>query len=410
MNMVALVDQNSPPISGAPPFLGVSMDPGTRTALGNAALACGFDAADVLSADLQTTLAHLEEMPTPRLLVIDIGAPTDPMAAIRDLAGTCDPSTRLILLGDINDVDFYRWLLDKGVSEYLVKPAGEDIVATAMRDALTETAPPQSDTQTPAGRAIGIIGCRGGAGTTTLAVNLAWALSQRNGHRTALVDMDLTMGSIAIALDLEPGRGLMEALANPERIDDLFVERAMIPAADNLMVLSAEADLANPPPYNTEGPGALISHLSSTFECIVIDLPRRTVSGGLGMLPAIDELILVCEPTLIGLRDTIRMREVLEAAMPDTMLHIVINNVGRIPKGELDAKTFNAHTGAETAWTLPFEPKAAGAAISEGVPIVHVMPKSKIAAQIGGLADQLLPADATAKGAWCFADFFNRRA
>ena len=91
-----------------------------------------------------------------------------------------------------------------------------------------------------------VIGVRGGVGASTLATSLAWLLGDKGGRSTALLDLDVHFGTGALALDLEPGRGLTDAIENPSRIDGLFIERAMVRANDKLCVLSAEAPINQP--------------------------------------------------------------------------------------------------------------------------------------------------------------------
>ncbi|MDV7396632.1 P-loop NTPase, partial [Arthrospira platensis SPKY1] len=90
---------------------------------------------------------------------------------------------------------------------------------------------------------VAVIGARGGVGATTVAVNCAWLLAHDLELKTALIDLDLYFGSCALALDVEPGKGFREALENPERIDGLFLERAMVRVSDKLFLLAAEDDL-----------------------------------------------------------------------------------------------------------------------------------------------------------------------
>ena len=91
-----------------------------------------------------------------------------------------------------------------------------------------------------------VIGVRGGVGASTIATSLAWLLGEKAHRSTALLDLDVHFGTGALALDLEPGRGLTDAIENPSRIDGLFIERAMVRANERLSVLSAEAPIHQP--------------------------------------------------------------------------------------------------------------------------------------------------------------------
>src|SRR3546814_19913906 len=91
-----------------------------------------------------------------------------------------------------------------------------------------------------------VIGVRGGVGGSTGASSLAWLLAEKEHRSTGRLDLDVHFGTGAMAFDLEPGRGLTDALENPSRIDGLFIERAMVRATERLAVLSAEAPMHQP--------------------------------------------------------------------------------------------------------------------------------------------------------------------
>ena len=120
-----------------------------------------------------------------------------------------------------------------------------------------------------------VIGVRGGVGASTIATSLAWLMGDKAGRSTALLDLDVHFGTGALALDLEPGRGLTDAIENPSRIDGLFIERAMVRANDKLCVLSAEAPINQP--LLTDGSAffQLQEEIRHAFEGTVIDLPRQ---------------------------------------------------------------------------------------------------------------------------------------
>ena len=109
----------------------------------------------------------------------------------------------------------------------------------------TFAAPRHSDGDvTKAHVSTAVVGTRGGVGASMLATSLAWLFSADHKRPTALLDLDVHFGTGALSLDLEPGRGLTDAIENPSRIDGLFIERAMIRANDNLALLSAEAPIS----------------------------------------------------------------------------------------------------------------------------------------------------------------------
>ena len=114
-------------------------------------------------------------------------------------------------------------------------------------------------------------------------------MSDKGGRTTALLDLDVHFGTGALALDLEPGRGLTDAIENPSRIDGLFIERAMVKASESLAVLSAEAPINSPMLTDGSAFYQLQEEMRAAFECTVVDLPR-------GMLVQHPHLITDVQP------------------------------------------------------------------------------------------------------------------
>src|SRR5690606_27676556 len=108
-------------------------------------------------------------------------------------------------------------------------------------------------------------------------------------------DLDVHFGTGALALDLEPGRGLTDAIDNPSRIDGLFIERAMIKASEKLAILSAEAPISNPVMTDGSAFSQLQDEFRSAFECAVIDMPRSIMINYPQLLNEVNVIVLATE-------------------------------------------------------------------------------------------------------------------
>jgi pilus assembly protein CpaE len=189
---------------------------------------------------LDAALRRIRSGAAPRILVVDLGESTAPIAEVSAARAVGGADLKLVVLGTVNDVALFRDLLSAGASDYLVKPSTREALGAALEKKSVSV----STTADGLGQVIVFIGSRGGVGATTSAVSCAWLLAAERRERIALVDLDLHFGTVALKLDLDPGSGLCEALEQPSRIDSLFIERAMIKVNDNLRVLAAEASAA----------------------------------------------------------------------------------------------------------------------------------------------------------------------
>lgn len=197
---------------------------------------------------LRNAVQSLSITASPNILMVDLSESGDPLNDINALAEVCEPGTVVIAVGQVNDVRLYRDLLSSGIHDYLLKPLSPGQIRDALMNAQAAFASPKHAEAGSVKRHIStaVIGTRGGVGASTIATSLAWLFSADDKMPTALLDLDVHFGTGALSLDLEPGRGLTDAIENPSRIDGLFIERAMIRANDNLAILSAEAPMNSP--------------------------------------------------------------------------------------------------------------------------------------------------------------------
>ena len=340
---------------------------------------------------LRNAVQSLSITSSPNILLIDLSESGDPLNDINALAEVCEPGTVVLAIGQVNDVRLYRDLMASGIHDYLLKP----LSAAHVRDALTHAqaifaAPKQADPGAAQMHiSTAIIGTRGGVGASTLATSLAWSLAVDHKQPTALLDLDIHFGTGALTLDLEPGRGLTDAIETPSRIDGLFIERAMIRANDNLAILSAEAPISQP--LITDG--AAFLHLQEefrhAFEMTVIDLPRNMMINFPHLLNDVNIVVVATEMTLAGARDSIRVLSWLKAHAPHAHLMVVANKVH--PNNlEISRADFEASIERKVNFAIPFDLKAASHAAKLGQTFVEANRASKAAMGIREIADSIL--------------------
>ena len=136
---------------------------------------------------IEAAIETYHKAPTPNVIIIETEGQTDILTGLDDLAGVCDPGTRVIVIGSNADIAPYRELVRRGVNDYVIGPVKPlDIVRTICNlFAATE--------DVPVGRIIAVVGAKGGVGASTVAHNVAWAIAR-----------DLKLDSVVI--DLEIGR------------------------------------------------------------------------------------------------------------------------------------------------------------------------------------------------------------
>jgi pilus assembly protein CpaE len=326
----------------------------------------------------------------------------DVLAAMDTLAEVCEPHTRVIALGVANDVTLYRELMRIGVSDYLVKP----VTAEALTEALHRAERRQAAEPAPSkpARIVALVGARGGVGATSLALSVAWEAAHARQQRTVLIDLDLQFGAAALALDLEPGRGLREILANPERIDSLLLGSAMAHQSEKLRILGAEESLEDDVEVAPRALQALFSALSDEADLIVVDVPRRADRLSREALARADAVVVVTDLSLSGMRDTQRLLGLLKTLRPQGGIAVAANRTGS-GAGEVPQAEFERAIGTTLNVRVPFDVKAATAAAEQAKPLVAASRTAPAADELRRLAalvtgEAPVTAPEPEKGSW----------
>lgn len=336
---------------------------------------------------LRNAVQSLSVSASPQILLVDLSESGDPISDINSLAEVCEPGTVVVAMGQVNDVRLYRDLMMSGLQDYLLKPVSPD----ALRDAISHAqmilnAPKVDDgVKDKPHLSLAVIGARGGVGASTIATSLCWLYSEKMGHLTGLLDLDVHFGTGALALDLEPGRGLTDAIDNPSRIDGLFIERAMIKANEKLSILSAEASIASP--ILTDGAAffQLQEEFRAAFENTVIDLPRSMLIAYPHLMHDVNVVVIVCELTLASARDTIRLLAWLRSNAPHCAPIVIANKVQTV--SEVTRKDFEGSIERKIDLVLPYDPKATAQAAKVGKPLIDGARGSKVSSGIATLGD-----------------------
>ncbi|ALH80167.1 pilus assembly protein CpaE [Sphingopyxis macrogoltabida] len=307
---------------------------------------------------LRNAVQSLSVSASPNILFVDMSESGDPINDINALAEVCEPGTVVIAAGQVNDVRLYRDLLSSGIQDYLLKPLSLDQVRESLTNAQAMLSAPKHADMLDAKphHMIAVVGVRGGAGASLVATSLAWAMSTQADRQTALLDLDVHFGTGALTLDLEPGRGLIDAIDNPSRIDGLFIERAMVRASDKLSLLSAEAPIHQPVMTDGSAFFQLEEELRGAFEMTIVDLPRQVLIPFPHLVSEVGTILLVSDVTLASARDTIRLLSWFKQNVPGARVLLVANKF-QTAIGELSRKEFESSIERPIDIVIPFDPK-----------------------------------------------------
>src|SRR3954465_15696402 len=321
-------------------------------------------------------------------LVADISGIDDPFTELERLSAVCPPDVLVALIGESREITFYRELLEIGLTEYLPKPLTRDIVLDQLRPKLLGDVAPGATTDR-GGHVISICGAQGGAGATSMAINLALQLAETTKAKVALLDLHLQNGETAVMLGVRPGPGLRIALENPMRADTLFLERAAIDINERVCLISADEDLDAQLDITEAGVRHVLGLLRQRFNYIVVDVPVPFPPSLYPVLSLSRQVLVLLEAEVTGLRNAHALRNAVTNIAGKDRVFTLLNRADRA--GGLPRETIVKALGAEPDMVIPDLGKGMTQAVNLGIPALKHVRKLRrhlapIVREISGVA------------------------
>ena len=322
--------------------------------------------------------------PTPNVIVLETDGSDDILDGLDQLATVCDPGTRVIVIGSVNDVTLYRELVRRGVSDYVIAPVAPIDIVRAVCGLFST---PEAKA---VGRIIAVVGAKGGVGASTVAHNIAWAIARDRARDSVVADLELAFGTAGLDYNQDPPQGIAEAVFSPDRVDTAFIDRLLSKCTDHLSLLAAPATLDRVYDFGTEAFDAIFDTLRSTVPCIVLDVPHLWSGWAKRALIGADDILIVAEPDLANLRNTKNLFDLLKAARPnDRAPHYCLNQVGMPKRPEISSREFAKAIEAEPVAGIPFEPQIFGLAANNGQMIAEISASHRTAESFLQIAQRL---------------------
>jgi pilus assembly protein CpaE len=331
---------------------------------------------------LAAAVDYYQNQSTPSLVLVESLDPAPLMLSLLDgLAQVCDPGTKVVVIGQTNDIALYRELMRRGVSEYLTQPSGPLQIIRAVSNLYADPSAPF------VGRQIAFVGAKGGVGSSTLAHNFAWSMAERIQAATVMVDLDLAFGTAGLDFNQDPLQGIIDALGQPERLDAVLMDRMMVRCGDRLSLFAAPGTLDQDYEIPADAFEEVTQKIRGAAPFVVLDLPHSWSAWTRRVLIASDDLVVVATPDLASLRNAKNIVDLVRQARPnDAPPRLVLNQVGVPGRPEIPVKDFGEALGLTPSLVLPFDPKPFGQAANNGQMVAEVAPKSKAAEGIDHLA------------------------
>jgi pilus assembly protein CpaE len=334
---------------------------------------------------VEAAVAFYKNAATPNLIIIESLLDRREMLADLDrLAEVCDAGTKVIAIGHINDVLLYRELLRRGVSEYVVAPVNVVQLIESVSAIYTD---PQTG---PVGQVIAFVGAKGGAGSSTVCHNTAFAIASSLKSDVVIADFDLPFGTAGLDFNQDPLQGLADALASPERLDEMLLDRLLSRCSDHLSLFAAPSTLDRAYDLDPGSCDTVLDVVRENVPWIAVDVPHLWTAWAKQVVLGADYVVLTAVPDLANLRNAKNLVDQLKASRPnDRPPVLVLNQVSMPKRPEIPVKEFGHALELEPRVTIDFDAQLFGTAANNGQMIEEVSDKSKAADAFRSLANIL---------------------
>ena len=300
----------------------------------------------------------------PEVVLIEILEPAAAVETISALNRTLNDPWLLVISQD-TDPQLIIEAVRAGAREFLAQPVSPENLAQSFDRYLTER---RKQKQTTVGQVYCVTSAKGGAGATTVAINLATAQAQLPSARVALIDLMSPLGDVAAYLNLKPEYSFSDALAAGTRLDPVLLETYMT-QTEKVSVLPGPGEFRPEEVTDVNAVAKTLEVSREAYTHTIVDLPSSADEDLLRMCSQIsDGFLIVLTPEIPALWRTHRLLLFLGRICAPEVLKVVLNRSHK--KDRITSKDIEKTLGHPVFWSLPNDYNTAIESINSGQPLV----------------------------------------
>lgn len=321
------------------------------------------------------------------LVIVDLNEKS--ALALLEMIARVAPDTKVLVMSDALPAPAVRAMMKLGASDIVASAASSaEIVSAAGR--LMEVAP---DGPAQKNKCWVVTGAVGGAGTTTLAIELACATAMRNpGNSVCLVDLNLADGMVCSYLEGKSKLDLVGLAEAPERLDESLLNAYCWEHETGVTLIAASRNPDVHEMTNTTTILSLLDTVCAAFSHVIVDMPRERRGWTKPILAAVDEVLVVSEFTVPSLHAAADMTREVDALRTEGPVSRLVLNRMSDGKREFSVQRASKAIERDIGAVIRSDWKSAREAVNLGMPVARVKPKSMLVKDIMTLLKQLDPA------------------
>lgn len=337
---------------------------------------------DIFAGGIKAATAYYQHNPAPNLIVVEGRASNDAvLCELEELAEYCDTGTKVLVIGYSNDISFYRELMQRGVSDYIVAPVNALSLIASISNIY------QGSSTNKLGQIYAFVGSKGGVGSSTVAHNVGWSIARTLNSDVVVADLDLPFGTAGLNFNVDAQQGIAEAIQDAGRLDDVLFDRLLTRYDDHLSILTAPGTLGASYDLQAHAFSGLLEIAQANVPFTILDVPHLWTSWARNALVAADEIIITAVPDLANLRNAKSLIDFLLQARPnDASPKLLLNQVGMAKRPEIKPAEFARTLQIEPLACIPFDAQLFGTAANNGKVISDVSAKSPAAQSFADIA------------------------
>jgi len=233
-----------------------------------------------------------------------------------------------------------------------------------------------------------IFGAKGGAGKTTLSVNVATCIARETKRKVALMDLNLQFGDVASYMNIQPRRTIAEFVQERNQWDSQLLNSYLIPHNSGVKVLAAplrpeDADLVTP-----EQVEKIITILRQSFDYIIIDSPPYISDTLLTALDTSNQIMLVMSMDLPAVKNVKLSLNLLDTLHHSGKTKLIINRGAK--QFGVDIRDVEKTIDFLSAEEVPSDGNTVVNAANKGIPFVLSNPQTQVSKAVLGVSQLII--------------------
>ena len=354
----------------------------------------------VLADVLETTEKLVRQLraANPEIIIIDHQIGGEPTLDIIDDLALQFPNAAVVAILPGSDPVMAQRVMLAGARGFVVQPFTQINLLSVLRRMVeleTRRQPAKSSSvfNLPEAirplRSIAVFSPRGGAGTTTVAANLAVSLVEETGSKVLLMEGKLFFGHLEVMLNIHAQNNLADLLPHASHLDDGLIRDVIAEHTSGIHVLLAPNNVQVAQGVRADDLYNIFVALTRMYDYIIIDNGSMLSESSVTMMDAVDRILLVTNPDLAALHDTSRFIQLSRSLgySPDKIL-TVLNRAGI--DGGVRQKDIETVLHYQLYAQVPNDPGAALRSLNRGIPMAVRYPRSPASRSIREMAKNLI--------------------